>query len=88
MLFRSGYPIKSGLKISVRIDGKEHLLQSDKSTAWNADSAADRRMVNAMRAGAKMEVNGVSRRGTKTRDVYSLSGFTAAHKAINKACGV
>jgi hypothetical protein len=33
-------------------------------------------------------VEGRSKRGTQTRDRYSLSGFTAAHAAISKACGV
>jgi hypothetical protein len=34
----------------------------------------------------KMVMEGTSSRGTDTRDTYSLSGFSAAHNAINKAC--
>ena len=34
-----------------------------------------------------MVVRGVSSRGTQTTDTYSLSGFTAAYRAINTACG-
>ncbi len=45
-------------------------------------------MVQAMRRGRKMVVRGLSTRGTKTVDTYQLAGFTAAHKAIGKACGV
>ena len=37
--------------------------------------------------GSKMVAVGTSSRGTKTKDTYSLSGFTKAYKAINKACG-
>ena len=33
------------------------------------------------------KVEGVSSRGTLTTDTYSLSGFTKAHNAIDKACG-
>ena len=33
-----------------------------------------------------MIVDGVSSKGTKTTDTYSLSGFTKARKAIDKAC--
>ena len=40
------------------------------------------------RAGAEMVVTGTSWRGTETRDTYSLSGFSAAHKAISTACRV
>ena len=38
--------------------------------------------------GAKATVKGVSTRGTETTDVYSLSGYSAAHSAIGKACYV
>ena len=37
--------------------------------------------------GAKMVVRGTSWRGTKTKDTYSLKGFTAAYKKINEICG-
>ena len=45
-------------------------------------------MVEAMRRGATMIVEGISSRGTHTKDTYSLTGFTAAHNAINEACKV
>jgi hypothetical protein len=35
-----------------------------------------------------MIVEGVSSRGTKTRDTYSLSGFGKMYQAINQACGI
>jgi hypothetical protein len=33
-----------------------------------------------------MVVRGRSKRGTKTKDTYSLKGFTAGMKIIDKAC--
>jgi hypothetical protein len=33
-------------------------------------------------------VEGVSSRGTKTRDTYSLTGFGKMYQAIGKACGI
>lgn len=86
--FEMGYPIKAGLLLKVRIDNENYELFTDGSTAWNLQEDTDRRMVRAMRAGKEMEVKGVSRRGTDTRDLYSLAGFTAAHNAISEACGV
>ena len=50
--------------------------------------AMRRAVQQAMRSGAKMIVTGVSSRGTKTIDTYSLSGISAAHKAIGTACKV
>ena len=39
-----------------------------------------------MRSGEKLVIDGISKRGTKTKDFYSLMGFTAAHNKINQAC--
>ena len=41
-----------------------------------------------MKRGRKMVVKGKSSRGTATTDTYSLTGFSAAYKAIGEACGV
>ncbi|MFO1120388.1 MAG: invasion associated locus B family protein [Rhodospirillales bacterium] len=50
------------------------------------DAAVDRAIVAAMKAGKAMIVRGTSARGTLTTDTYSLSGFSAALAAIDKAC--
>ncbi len=84
--FETGYTFKDPSKVRVTIDGKAYTLYTDGSTAWGYNSKDDSRMVKAMRAGNTMIMEGTSSRGTKTRDTYSLGGFTAAHNAINKAC--
>ncbi|MBH62051.1 MAG: hypothetical protein CL569_06310 [Alphaproteobacteria bacterium] len=83
-----GYPFKEGSTVKVTITDKEFTLFTDADSAWNYDARGDKNMVNAMIKGNVMIVEGRSKRGTNTRDRYSLSGFTAAHKAISKACGV
>jgi hypothetical protein len=40
-----------------------------------------------MRKGARMVVKGTSARNNPTTDSYSLKGVSAAHSAMNKACG-
>ena len=84
--FETGYTFKDSSEIRVAIDGKAYTLYTDGSTAWSHNGKDDSRMVKAMRAGRTMMVEGTSSRGTKTRDTYSLGGFTAAHNAIDKAC--
>ncbi len=84
--FETGYTFKGSSEVRVTIDGKAYTLYTDGSTAWSYNSKDDSRMVKAMRAGRTMMMEGTSSRGTKTRDTYSLGGFTAAHNAINKAC--
>jgi hypothetical protein len=83
-----GYSFKKGAPVNVVISGTTHEMFSDRSTAWTRDSKSDRAIVRAMRAGAEMIVQGVSSRGTRTTDMFSLSGFSAAHNAINNACKV
>lgn len=83
-----GYAFKKGAPVNVIISGTTYEMFSDRSTAWTRDSKSDRTLVRAMRAGAEMIVQGVSSRGTRTTDTFSLSGFTAAHNAISNACKV
>ena len=86
--FEMGYPIKPGSTLEVLIDKEKYTLLTDGSTGFNLEKKDDGRMVKAMRAAKEMEVRGVSKRGTNTRDTYSLFGFTAAHNAIGEACEV
>lgn len=83
-----GYPFKDGSTVKVTIAGRKFELFTDADSAWNYDADGDRNMVKAMIKGNAMIVEGRSKRGTRTRDRYSLAGFTAAHRAISKACGV
>ncbi len=83
--FDAGYTYKDGSDIKVGIGDKSFTLTPHQNTAWATD---DKSMIAAMKAGTTMIVRGVSSRGTKTKDTYSLLGFTAAYDAISRACGV
>ena len=55
--------------------------------AWGTGNAStDKKLVDAMKRGQRMIVEGMSSRGTKTEDTYSLAGFTGAYKAISAKC--
>ena len=84
----AGYPYKKGSEVAMIIDGKTFPLFTADDTAWGGDTNVDNALVTAMKAGSSMVVQGTSARGTRTTDTYSLSGFTAAHTAIDKACDV
>lgn len=87
--FQAGYTLKKDAPVTVTIDAKKTFeLFSQGEFAWTMEAADDKALVKAMRAGSKMVVKGTSGRGTLTTDSYSLSGFSAALKSINKACGV
>ena len=84
--FVAGYKFGEDAKVEVTIDKtKNFTLFTEKEDAWAYDGD-DEKLVLAMKKGRSMVVIGESWRGTKTKDIYSLSGFTKAFRAISKAC--
>jgi len=85
--FDAGYTYKNGAPVTVKI-GRTTVSNffTDGERAWTVDDKTDRQMVSLMKSGDRMIVDGVSSRGTKTKDTYSLKGFTGAYKAISAKC--
>ena len=82
----AGYRFEEGRDVVFSIDGKTVNLFSVDTRAWATKPAMDRELVKAMKRGNRLKVTGVSSRGNKTIDTYSLKGFTAAMKKIDQAC--
>ncbi|AFK54954.1 invasion associated locus B family protein [Tistrella mobilis] len=83
----AGYAYKPGSEVAVTIGGNNFSLFTDGETAWARDADTDRKLLDAMRAGANMVVKGTAREGSvSTTDTYSLSGVTAGMSEIAK-CG-
>ena len=83
--FVAGYPYKKGQKVVIGTTSFNNLFTSG-DNAWAPDNATDKKLVDAMKRGERMIVEGVSARGTKTKDTYSLAGFSGAYKAISEKC--
>ncbi|MEQ8331609.1 invasion associated locus B family protein [Nisaea sp.] len=83
----TGYTYKPDSEVDVEIGGQKFSLFTDKDRAWAPDAKTDASIVTAMIKGSKMTVSGMSTRGTKTEDTYSLRGFTATKKLIDGKCG-
>ena len=79
----SGYPYKNEESVNVKIDKKNYEFYADEDSAWTND---DKEVVFAMKKGVKLTVSGVSSRGTKTVDTYTLNGFTVAYNKLTKDC--
>ena len=58
-----------------------------KDRAWAESPQIDSKIVDSMKAGSQLLVKGTSNRDTNTEDTYSLFGFTASLKLIDRACG-
>ena len=84
-----GYPLKPDSRPRARVKVKKktqdfRFFVKD-SSAWVVDQK-NVPVVEAMKAGSTLSFTATSKRGTVVTDSYSLRGFTAAYKAITKAC--
>ncbi len=84
--FVAGYSYKKDSAVEIRVGKSVKKLFTQDDTAWAADKDTDQALVKAMIRGNDMVVSGMSERGTKTKDTYSLKGFTKAYKAMDKHC--
>lgn len=84
----TGYTYKPNGDITVTIDGEKFALAGQGENAWTTSDALDQKLASAIQKGSSMVVEGVSARGTKTKDTYSLKGSGDAYSAISKACGM
>ncbi|MBE6443938.1 MAG: hypothetical protein E7020_04650 [Alphaproteobacteria bacterium] len=82
----AGYPYKKNSETQMKIGAKTFSLFTSGDKAWAMTAQDDKNIVDAMKRGSRMIVNGISAKGTKTKDTYSLKGFTSAYKAISNKC--
>jgi|ERR1700741_245728 len=86
----AGYPYKDGnsAQIAVGADKFPMITQNTGTAggAWIQAPADEVRLIEAMKHGVSLTVTGTSRRGTVTKDEYSLAGISAALDAIAAAC--
>ena len=86
----TGYTYKKDTIVTIKIDqNKEHefnIIEDD--SAFSDDDNVDKQIIDQMEKGNKMKVVGSSSRGTKTTDIYSLVGFSAAYTYISNLCNV
>ena len=84
--FAGGYPFAEGSSVSLSIGDDRFDMFTSGETAWAVDSAADKKIIDAMKKGISAVVSGRSTRGTTTEDTFSLRGFTAAIDDAQKRC--
>ena len=83
-----GYSFNENSKAYIEIDTKNKFkLNTFGQTAWTAsETKKDKKIIEAMIKGNKLVAFGQSKRGTKTKDTYSLNGFAKALNKINNYC--
>lgn len=84
--FTGGYPFAPGSTVNVNISGNEFELFTDGEWAWPSSPTDDAKIITAMKRGATAVLTARSKRGTKTKDTFSLLGFTASVEDAEKRC--
>ena len=83
---KMGYPFPPGGKATVTVDSAKFELFTKDEGAFVEKAEDEAKIVDAMRAGNAMKVQGRSARGTNTSDNYSLGGASSALDRIAKEC--
>lgn len=81
-----GYPVKKGSDVTLAIGDAAFTLFSKDDRAFVADPTNELKLVEAMKKGSKMTIQGTSERGTATTDTYSLAGISQALQALATNC--
>ncbi|HEX4303864.1 MAG TPA: invasion associated locus B family protein [Rhizomicrobium sp.] len=87
-----GYVYKDGGPVTVAIGSQKFAFFSQNDAgagaAWIRARADEIKLIEAMKRGGQLLVTGVSKRGTTTRDTYSLAGLPDALDKIHASCGM
>lgn len=87
-----GYAAKEGATASLGVGGDKFAFfarnEAKEGKAWLAALGDNQHLIDAMRNGVSVVASGVSARGTKTADTYSLSGFGDALAKAHATCNM
>jgi len=81
-----GYPFKKGTEATVTVGTASFKLFTQNERAFLGDLTQELKLIDAMRKGSSLQVQGTSERGTNTTDTYSLAGFGQALQALAGLC--
>ena len=87
--FDFGYSFPENGRAKIEIDDKKSFqLSTFNQTAWTGTKTkTDKEIIDEMIKGKKLIALGKSKRGTSTKDTYSLNGFSKAFNKITSYCG-
>jgi hypothetical protein len=85
-----GYSYRDGQKVTAQVGAQkaDMFTNNDGGTgnAWVIDPGEESALVEAMRTGDSLVVQGISKRGTHTTDTYSLAGISEMLDKVHAAC--
>lgn len=81
-----GYALRKGSDVTLSVGSTKFKLFANGDRAYVADATEELKLLEAMRKGSTMTVQGTSERGTATTDTYSLAGISQALQALATNC--
>ena len=81
-----GYALRKGSDVTLAVGSSNFKLFINGDRAYVADATEELKLLETMRKGSTMTVQGVSERGTTTTDTYSLAGISQALAAVVTNC--
>jgi hypothetical protein len=84
---KMGYPFGPGAKATVTIGTAKFELFTKEEGAFVEKPNMETKLLEAMKTGSTMKIDGKSARGTATTDTYSLNGLSDALDRATKECG-
>ncbi len=81
-----GYPFKPSTEATVEVGPTAFALYTQQDGAWIKNAAEEVHLIEAMRSGQTAVVKGMSAKGTKTTDTFSLRGLAQALDRSDQDC--
>ena len=81
-----GYPFKSSADATLAVGSTSFELYTQQDGAWIKNAAEEPKLVEAMRAGQNAVVKGISAKGTRSTDIFSLKGLAQALDRSDQDC--
>lgn len=82
----AGFTFAPDTPATASVGGQAFQLFTEKDAAWLLDPAQGDNLAGAIRAGSSLVVEGTSDKGIKITQTFSLSGATAASRAVDGNC--
>jgi len=82
----AGFTFAADTPASVSVGGQTFDLFTSKDAAWLKNPSQNDDLAGALRAGSSVVIEGTTDGGIKVSETFSLSGATAASRAIESDC--
>ena len=82
----AGFAFAADTTATVSVSGRSFDLFTENDAAWLLDPAQADNLASAIRAGSSLVIEGTTDKGIKVTETFSLSGATAASRAIDSEC--